>query len=368
LAEPTGDKTEEPTPHKLQEARKKGQVAKSKELTTAVLVIVSYKVFAAYAQQIWVRLVEFGAFCFSQIENVQYLMDPAYANSLVLHTIITFFMAMLPIFITTFTVAILIEAIQTRFVFSPSSMEPKLDKLNPMNGIKRIFSLKGLVQIVLSLAKIIIVVMITWSVIKNELQQIINSLTMDLWAIMFFVGKLVMTIAGKVGLFYLIIALLDYLYQKHEFHKSMMMTKQEVKEEYKRLEGDPVIKQAQKQKQREMSQKRQQGAVPGADVVVTNPVHIACALRYDPDVDRSPMLLAKGRRLNAEEIKRIAEEHNVPIVENEELARELFATTEIGSEIPPDLYRAVAEVLAFVYKLGRNRQRVNKYKTVVNRS
>ena len=143
------------------------------------------------------------------------------------------------------------------------------------------------------------------------------------------------------------------------------MTKHEVKEEYKRLEGDPTIKQAQRQKQREMSQKRQKGSVPGADVVVTNPVHLACAIRYKADVDKAPVLLAKGQRIFAQEIKEIAEEHYVPIVENEALARRIYDTTEVGDELPAELYRAVAEVLAFVYKLGRNKGK-NKYKPTVD--
>jgi flagellar biosynthetic protein FlhB len=182
-------------------------------------------------------------------------------------------------------------------------------------------------------------------------------MAMPHWSLMILAAQLVFDIAMKVGMFYILIAAFDYFWQKHSFKKSMMMTKQEVKEEYKRLEGDPTIKQRQRQVQREMAQKRQMGQVPKADVVVTNPIHIAVAIGYDPKIMKSPQVLAKGKRLIAATIKRLAEEHNVPIVENIELAHNLYNTTEPGNAIPPNLYRAVAEVLAFVYRLGRNRDK-----------
>jgi flagellar biosynthetic protein FlhB len=365
LAEQAQDKTEEPTPHKLQEARKKGQVVKSKEVTTAVLVIVAYKVFGAFADDIWYRIVNFGNDVFMQLEHVGKTMNLGSAVELTRYAINTLLLALLPVLLTVFLTTIIIEALQTQFVFSLESMKVDLNKLNPMNGLKRIFSVKGFVQILITLIKIILVAMIVWGVIKKNLPVIITAMTMTPWNIMLFVGSMVMQIATKVGIFYLAIAVIDYFYQKQEFHKSMMMTKQEVKEEYKRLEGDPTIKQAQRQKQREMSQKRQQGAVPGADVVVTNPIHLACAIRYNANIDKAPVLVAKGKRLIAQEIKDIAEEHYIPIVENEVLARKIFDSAEAGDQIPPELYRAVAEILAFVYKLGRNKEN-NKARRVVN--
>ncbi len=367
MGEQSGDKTEEPTPHKLEEARKKGQIAKSKELTTAVLVLLTYKVFAGVAEKMWNQLVEYSQFMFRMVENAKTMLDIGYYSALMGYTINILLTTLMPIFLVTFLVAILVEVAQTQFVFSFETLTPKLDKLNPMNGLKRIFSMKGFIQIIITLLKIIIVAWIAWSVIKENLEMIVMALNMAPWNFMFFVGDLVMKIAMKVAGFYIAIALIDYLYQKYDFKKSMMMTKQEVKEEYKRLEGDPLVKQAQRQKQREASQRRQKGAVPKADVVVTNPVHLACALKYDADSDKAPVLLAKGERLNAQEIKRIAEDNFIPIVENEALARSIYKSTEPGEAVPPELYRAVAEVLAFVYKLGRNKQK-NKNRPVVNRS
>jgi flagellar biosynthetic protein FlhB len=314
----------------------------------------------------WLQIVNFAQTMFRHTQNIATQLDIGYFSQLLSYAIDSLLKAIMPLLLTTFLAAIIVEALQTQFVFSLETINPKLEKLNPMNGLKRIFSMKGFVQILITLFKILIVVWIVWSVVRKNVPLIVSALQMTPWTLMFFVGSLVMAIAMKVGAFYLGIALLDYIYQKHEFHKSMMMTKQEVKEEYKRLEGDPLIKQQQRQKQREAAQRRQKGAVPGADVVVTNPVHIACAIRYNPEQEKAPILLAKGKRINAEEIKRIAEENFVPIVENEDLARQIYDVAEAGEAIPPELYKPVAEVLAFVYKLGRNKDK-NKYRQVVDR-
>lgn len=365
MGEESGDKTEEPTPHKLSEARKKGQVVHSKEVTTAILLLFTYKIFAGQAEKIWYKLIEFGSSMFSHIKDISLNLDISLASSLVAEAIWTLLSALFPILIPVFFMTIFVSMIQTQFLMSGESMKPDISKIDPMKGLKRIFSLKGLIQILITIIKIILIAWITWGIISKHLNEIISSMIMDPFLIMLFVGQMVMEIAMKVGMFYIAIALLDYMYQRFEFFKSMKMTKHEVKEEYKRLEGDPTIKQAQRQKQREMAQKRQQKSVPGADVVVTNPVHLACAIRYKPALDRAPVLLAKGQRLFAEQIKSIAEEHLIPIVENEQLARSIYNTTEPGEDIPADLYRAVAEVLAFVYKLGRNKNK-QKNKPVVD--
>lgn len=365
MGEESGDKSEEPTPHKLSEARKKGQVLQSKEVTTAILLIVVYKVFAANAEKMWYRLLEFCDQMFKQIGMIGTTLDLGLAQALTSMGIQTIIITVLPVLLVGFIIPIIVTFVQTQFLFSSESMKPDLNKINPMSGLKRIFSAKGVVQILITLVKIILVAWVAWSVVRSHLEEIITSMTFDPFTLMLYVGGLVMEIATKIGFLYLVIALADYFYQKHEFKKSMMMTKQEVKEEYKRLEGDPTIKQAQRQKQREMSQRRQKGSVPGADVVVTNPIHLACAIRYKADIDKAPVLVAKGQRIFAQEIKDIAEEYNVPIVENERLARAIFDSTEVGQDIPPEMYRAVAEILAFVYKLGRNKRK-QKDKPIVN--
>lgn len=364
MGEEAGDKSEEPTPHKLQELRKKGQVAHSKEITTAILLIVAYRTFAGQAGSIWNKLLSFAQDLFRQTATAKNI-DLGAASGLFSYGITTILTSIIVLLLVIFAVTILVSMLQTQFLFSGESMKPDLNKINPLSGLKRIFSLKGIVQVLITLVKIVLVAWTTWSIIGKYIGAVINALALEPFAIMIFTGMMVMEIATKIGMLYLAIALFDYFYQRHEFHKNAKMTKQEVKEEYKRLEGDPTIKQAQRQKQREMSQRRQKGSVPGADVVVTNPVHLACAIRYKPEVDKAPVLLAKGQRIFAQEIKDIAEEHYVPIVENEALAWRIHDTTEVGDELPPELYRAVAEVLAFVYKLGRNKPK-KKDKPVVS--
>jgi len=181
---------------------------------------------------------------------------------------------------------------------------------------------------------------------------------LTLWQIMKFTGSLVMKVVTRVGLFYLFIAFLDYLYQRWEYMKSMRMSKKEIKDEYKRLEGDPIIKQRQKEAQRQMAMGRQMGAVPSADVVVTNPIHLAIAIKYAPNEMNAPLVVAKGKRLVAGTIKNIAEANNIPIVENQPLAQKLFKVTEVDKEIPPEFYKAVAEILAFVYNLKKKRKKM----------
>ena len=365
MGEEAGDKSEEPTPHKLQELRKKGQVAHSKEITTAILLIVAYRTFAGQASGIWNKLLNFAQDLFRQTATAKDI-DLGTASGLFSYGVATILLSIIVLLIVIFAVTVIVSMLQTQFLFSGESMKPDLNKINPMSGLKRIFSLKGVIQVLITLAKIVLVAYVTWSIIMKYIGAVINAMALEPFAIMIFTGTMVMEIATKIGILYLVIAVIDYFYQRHEFHKNAMMTKQEVKEEYKRLEGDPTIKQAQRQKQREMSQRRQKGSVPGADVVVTNPVHLACAIRYKPETDKAPVLLAKGQRLFAQEIKEIAENHYVPIVENEALAWRIHDSTEVGEEVPPELYRAIAEVLAFVYKLGRNKSKKKDRPVVSN--
>jgi flagellar biosynthetic protein FlhB len=264
-----------------------------------------------------------------------------------------------PIFLVTFVVAIVVEVAQTGgLLFTMTPLEPNLSKLNPLEGFKKIFfSLKGLVELAKSLIKIFIVLWIIYIAIKNDLWVIVSTCNLDLWSTMKLTANIVYKVAMRVGMFYFVVALFDYMYQRFEFLKGLRMSKQEIKEEYKRLEGDPQIKQRIRTAQREMAQRRMMGAVPGADVVVTNPVHLAVALKYDVKVMKAPEVIAKGMRLIAERIKAIAEENRVPIVENQALAQSLYRTTQINQEIPLELYKAVAELLAFVYNLEKKRKK-----------
>ncbi|MFC1483103.1 flagellar biosynthesis protein FlhB [Candidatus Margulisiibacteriota bacterium] len=357
MGEQTGDKTEEPTPHKMREARKKGQVAKSKEITVAFVVLAAFFSLRFFAQGMWHRLIGEAQFLFNSIGNIREInFDFAYIQRIGWSAILTLIFSVLPLFIVVVLVAILVEGIQTGFLVSFESAKPKLDKVNPINGIKNLFSLKKFIMILVTVAKMIVIMYTLQYVVRKHIPQIIRAIHYEVWHIMVFTARIVWEIAYRVAMVYLVIAFLDFMYQRYNFKKQMMMTKQEVKEEYKRLEGDPLIKQRQRQKQREMAQKRQMGQVPGADVVVTNPTFVAVALKYDPTTMKAPTVVAKGLRLVAEKIKEIAVDSHVPVLEREELARALYNTTEIGGSIPYELYRAVAEILAFVAHLKQQRK------------
>ncbi len=361
MGEQEGDKSEEPTPHKLREARKKGQVVKSKEITSAAMIVVVFYTLKATAPMIWGQLTMFTRYTWEQIA---YPFSVHQVSHLLLLALKTFLLVMAPLLIVSLVVALVAEIAQTGgFVFSEDALVPKLEKLNPLEGFKRIFfSMKGLVMLLINLVKIALVGYIVYKAIKNELPYLLTSMEKPLSVSLAWAGMLVIKIALRVALFYFVIALFDYLYQRYEFMKSMRMSKQEIKEEYKRLEGDPQIKQRIRQAQREMAMSRASGKVPNADVVVTNPVHVAVAIRYRQQETQSPVVIAKGQRLWAQHIRQIAENHYIPVVENPELAWKLYRLVPVNHSVPAELYRPVAEVLAFVYNLKRRRRRVAGFK------
>lgn len=353
MGEDSGDKTEEPTPHKLREARKKGQISKSKELTSAILVVAAFLTFKGAAKGMWENMVHVLHRSFDLIP-VEF--TPGLVAMLLKYALLMFFLSMAPLFMVTFVLALLVESLQTGFLLTFETLVPKLEKLNPLEGAKKFFSLKQYVELLKSSIKMVIVIWIVLDVIKNEFFMVLIAQQLTLWQLMAFTGNIIMKVIVKVGLFYLVIAIFDFFYQRYEFVKSMRMSKKEIKDEYKRLEGDPTVKQRQRQIQRQMAQSRQMGAVPKADVVVTNPVHLALALEYKPNVMRAPIVVAKGKRLVAAAIRQLAEQNFIPIIENPPLARQLYKETEINSEIPPQYYKAVAEILAFVYNLRKKKK------------
>jgi flagellar biosynthesis protein FlhB len=353
MGEDSGEKTEEPTPHKLREARKKGQIAKSKDFTSAILLMVSFFMLKAVATNMWEQIVSINTYIFQKIPEE---FSASTVGALLKDCLHVFLWTMIPLFGAIFLVAVLIESFQTGFIMSLDPLEPKFSKLNPIEGIKKFFSLKQYVELIKSLIKMFLVIILIYGVLKDELLMVVISQQMSLWQVMAFVGSMVMKVIVKVGILYLIIAFFDYVYQKYEYIKGLKMSKKEIKDEYKRLEGDPMIKQRQRDAARQLLQGRQMGAVPGADVVVTNPVHLALALEYDANKMKAPKVIAKGKRLVAQEIRKIAEEFHIPIIENPPLAQKLYKTTEVDDEVPAEYYKAVAEILAFVYNLKRKRK------------
>ncbi|MBU0502715.1 MAG: flagellar biosynthesis protein FlhB [Candidatus Margulisbacteria bacterium] len=354
-----GDKSEDPTPHRLREAREKGQIAKSREITVAVALLLTYMFFRYL-----------GPFMINNIHDMVktiYLLIPevkdfnlSFAGYVLAIGARALALTVLPIFAVAFMASLIAEALQTGFIFSFEPLSPKLEKLNPLQGFKKMFGLQGIVELIKSLLKIGIVFYIAWSAAKEELPFIIILIEAQPWDILFLGGGIAYKIATRVGLFYIVVAILDYMYRRWEYMKNLRMSKQEVKEEYKRLEGDPMVKQRMRDLQRQAAHQRMMGSVPQADVVVTNPTHIAVALKYETGKMQAPLLLAKGQRKIAEQIREIAEKYEINIVENEPLARSIYRTTKVNSEVPPELYQAVAEILAYVYKLKREREERKK--------
>ena len=261
------------------------------------------------------------------------------------------FILIAPIILIAYVVAFVSDLVQVKWKPTSKLLKPKFSKLNPLNGFKRIFSANSLMELLKSLLKLILIGAIVYSYLQDKWQNLFLLYNIPLMQAIQMTGELVTDLGIRIAIVYILIAAADFIYQKVKFAKDMRMTKQEVKEEYKQQEGDPQVKGKIRQKMREVSQRRMMQALPQADVVITNPTHYAVAIKYDPEVADAPIVLAKGEDYLAHKIKEIAKENKIEIVENKPLARMLYANVEVGGQVPPELYQAVAEVLAFVYHL-----------------
>ncbi|MDG2264644.1 MAG: flagellar biosynthesis protein FlhB [Candidatus Marinamargulisbacteria bacterium] len=353
MGDDSSEKTEEPTPHKLREARKKGQIAKGKDLTGAVGMLAVFFILQGVSLQMWSQIMELTQTLFSTIGQ-PFSLDLAYTSMATLMW--SFLQLMTPLFAGIIVVILVLEILQTQALIYWGAILPDIKKLDPIAGTKKFFSLKQYVETLKSIAKILMISFLIYNVVKSYLPYFFISGQMPAMQVMILVGMLVMRMVIQIGIFYLIIAILDYMYQQYEYTKSLRMSKKEIQNEYKQLEGDPMIKQRQRDQQRQLAQSRQMGAVPGADVVVTNPTHIAIAIRYDSETMQSPMIVARGRQLLAQAIRQVADSHYIPIIQNPLLARKLYKQSVAGQFVPPEYYQAVAEILAFVYNLKRKRR------------
>lgn len=262
---------------------------------------------------------------------------------------------MAPLFITLMFVGLAVNPLQSGFVLSSRPLLPDFSRIDPFKGFKRIFSQRSLVELFKSVAKLGIIAYITYQGLQDKYLQIVSLSGTDIRGTSGLIAGVAMDILLKASLALFAVAALDYGYQRWEYMKNLRMTKQELKEELRQSEGDPKVRSRIRQQQRRAATRRMMQDVPKSDVVVTNPTHLAVALQYRPESMRSPRVTAKGQLLMAERIKEVAREHDVPVLENKPLAQALFKSVEIGGEIPPALYHAVAEVLAFIYSLKRQR-------------
>lgn len=352
---PGGEKTEPATQKKLEDARKEGQVAKSREIANGLGILSLFLVLKMWTGNMGKSFLELFSSIYNRIPSITKLYGGTAPqrdmNTLFLQAMFSLILIILPIFIVGFLVALLSDLIQVKWKPTGKTLQPKLSKLNPISGFKKIFSANAIVELIKSIAKIGLILYVSYGFLKDHSKELLVLFDMNLMQAIQLVGTTVTDLGIRIALVYMIIALADFGYQKWKFAQDMKMTKQEIKEEYKNQEGDPQIKGKIRQKMREVSQRRMMQSLPQADVVITNPTHYAVAIKYDPSQYEAPVVLAKGQDFLAQKIKEIARENKVEIVENKPLARMLYANVEVGEVVPPELYQAVAEVLAFVYHL-----------------
>ncbi len=351
-----GEKTEDATPKKLKDAREEGQVAKSQDLIVAFSLMGLFVILKVMVGYFGTSFMETYQECYSMISNI--LREPFTRNTasgLVNYGIIRILVITAPVYIVSFIIAFVTNVVQVKWAPTMKPLMPKFSKLNPISGFKRIFSMDKVMELIKSVAKIGIIGYIVYDALKEQWGLLRNLYEFSLITAIQMIGNIVIDLGIKISLFFLVIAMGDFMYQKYKFKEDMKMTKQEVKDEFKQSEGDPHIKGKIRQKMREVSQRRMMQSMPEADVVITNPTHLAVAIKYDRENSKgAPIVIAKGADYLAERIKSVAREHDIEIVENKPLARMLYYNVEIGMEIPPELYQMVAEVLAYVYRLKGN--------------
>ncbi len=345
------ERTEQATPRRRDKAREKGQVAKSMELNGAVMICLGFTTLFMLGPQMVGQVEDLMRNTFGNAATIA-VSDPSY-YSIFSGQVIGFLKIVLPLLLAMAVIGFGVNVAQVGFKITPKAMEPKFEKLDVIKGLKNKFSMKSLVQLVRDPLKLLAVAVVGYFAIRGEFDSFFGLPDMSVSQLGATLGLLVLQVALKIGAAMLVIAAIDFAYQRYEFNKSIKMSKQEVKDEYKDTEGNPQIKARVRQIQREMSRRRMMDAVPTADVVVTNPTHIAVALKYAPDEMDAPTVIAKGKELVAQKIKEIAREHDIPIIEDKPLARSLFKMCDIGDLVPASLYKAVAEILAHIYKLKR---------------
>ena len=349
-----GEKTEPATDKKLRDARDEGKVAKRKELTAAFDLIVLFLVLKVFMSFVGEKLLGFFSYIYNRmpdfLNETQKDMSSVTVRNFMNDIILQFLLTCLPFFIFGVVVTILVSIVQVGWKVTTKPMAPKLDKFNPINGFKRIFSKDAIFELIKSVLKIGVILYMAYSSIKSHQNDIFILYELPRKRAVALVGDILINTGLKISIVYLIVGIVDYIYNKHKFNEDMKMTKQEVKDEFKNTEGDPAIKGQQRKRMQEASQRRMMQDVPKADVVITNPTHFAVAIKYDADTNQAPVVTAKGQDYVAMKIKEIARDNNIRIVENKPLARMLFHNVELGAEIPPELYQSVAEILAMIYK------------------
>ena len=350
------EKTEEPTPYRIDEFRKRGEVASSRELTNVLVLsasLLSLVLSSAYIYEVlskfieWLYLIDFT----KAFEHKQFY-------KIVEKSVSTTILCIAPICMATICISIISNIAQVGFIYAPDVLNLKWERVNPFRGVKRLFTMRSIIETVNSLLKFLFIFSITYFFMKDEISSFTGFLHMDFSQGLSYGKDIIVKVVFFIIIGLFVVAAIDFSYQKFHYYKKLRMTKEEAKRERKEQEGNPEIKQRIKNIQKEMSRKRMMQEIPKSDVIVTNPTHFSVALKYDPKTMSSPQVVAKGIDFLALKIREIAKKHDVPLVENVPLARKLYKTVNLGSTIPRDLYKAVAEVLTFVYKIKKKKIRM----------
>lgn len=351
---PGGEKTEPATSKKLNDIRKEGQVAKSKELITAVSLMSLFIILKIYLSKLGTGLIDVYTQVYNSISRV---VDDSYnglpirtAGSVMQQVIIDMIKLVIPILLVAIVIAILGNMLQQKWMVTAKPLQPKFSKISPISGFKRMFSVRQLVELIKSIAMISIIMIVVYNTVKSKMNILLTFYDVGLNTALSTIGSIIIDLGIKISAVFLIVGFADLFYQRIKFKNDNMMTKQEIKDEFKNTEGDPQVKGQIKRRMQEVSRRRMMQQLPEADVVITNPTHFAVALKYEPDAGKAPVVIAKGADYLAFQIKDKAKEYNIAIVENKPLARILYHNIDIGMEIPPELYQAVAEILAVVMR------------------
>jgi flagellar biosynthetic protein FlhB len=346
--EQSQDKTEQPTGKKLEDARQKGNVAQSREIPSVLILTGSLGVLFFGGSWMLGRLTAVMRVMYQRAGTLT--MMPETMHTLFLEIFFNGIVVLVPLMLVVMTAGVFGNVAQFGFLFTGEKLSPNLAKLNPISGLKKLISLRSLVELAKSIIKLLIISSVAYVVINRYLDQIPGLMQLSIGNIISFIGQVSFQICLYTCMVLFVMAVLDFAYTKWQHHQDLKMTKQEVKDEYKQREGDPSIKARIRSVQRELARRRMMEAVPEATVVITNPTHLAIALKYEEGM-HAPTVVAKGAGFLAQKIKSIAAENNIPLVENKPLARTIFKSTEIGDFIPAELYRAIAEILAYVFRL-----------------
>ena len=349
-----GEKTEEPSSHRIEEFRKRGEVASSKELTSVLLLAGCIMTLGLSVVYIYETMAEFLEWLYGL--NISSAFSEQSQKTIAMKTVVTGLKCVGPIFLVSFCIGVLSHVMQFGLLYAPEVLQLKLERINPINGMKKLFSTRSLVEAIKGVFKFTLILSTVYYFMKDDLTQYGGFLHLELWQSFLHVKWMMVKLGFSIVLGLILVAVGDFAYQKFTYKKKLRQTKEEAKRELKEQEGSPEVRQRIRSIQREMAQRRMMADIPKADVIVTNPTHISVVLKYDAQTMVSPRVIGKGVDFIALKIREIAKKHNIPIVENVPLARTLNKTVKTGEYVPRTLYKAVAEILAFVYKLKKKQK------------